>query len=93
MCVGLTEETKYLLARATLTMKVYEIGPLAVNNLPPPLPAHSVQCPVGTTGLQDCAVMLNSFDPLYINLLKTKLNLLYIRNQSVLRSKHFPARL
>jgi hypothetical protein len=29
----------------------------------------------------------------YINLLKTKLNLLYIRNQSVPRCKHFPPRL
>ena len=28
-----------------------------------------------------------------INLLKTKRNLLYIRNQSVPRSKHFPPRL
>ena len=26
----------------------------------------------------------------YINLLKMKNNLLYIRNQSILRSKHFP---
>ena len=30
---------------------------------------------------------------LNFNLLKTKRNLLYIRNQSVLRSKHFPPRL
>ena len=29
----------------------------------------------------------------YINLLKMKRNLLYIRNQSVPRSKHFPPRL
>ena len=29
----------------------------------------------------------------YVNLLKTKRNLLYIRNQSVPRSKHFPPRL
>jgi hypothetical protein len=29
----------------------------------------------------------------HINLLKTKRNLLYIRNQSVPRCKHFPARL
>jgi len=28
-----------------------------------------------------------------INLLKTKRNLFYIRNQSVPRSKHFPSRL
>ena len=28
-----------------------------------------------------------------INLLKTKHNLLYIRNQSILRSEHFPPRL
>jgi hypothetical protein len=60
MCVGLTEETKYLLAGATLTVKLYEIEPLGVNNLRLlPLPAHSGQCPVGTTGLQVCAVMLN----------------------------------
>ena len=30
---------------------------------------------------------------LKVNLLKTKSNLLYIRNQSVPRSKHFPLRL
>ena len=29
---------------------------------------------------------------IYFNLLKTKHNLLYIRNQSVPRSKHFPPR-
>ena len=29
----------------------------------------------------------------YFNLLKTKRNLLYIRNQSVPHSKHFPSRL
>jgi len=30
---------------------------------------------------------------IYINLLKTKRNLLYTRNQSVPRCKHFPPRL
>jgi len=30
---------------------------------------------------------------MYVNLLKTKRNLLYIRNQSVPRCKHFPPRL
>jgi len=31
--------------------------------------------------------------PMNINLLKTKRNLLYVRNQSVPRCKHFPPRL
>jgi len=35
----------------------------------------------------------NLQQPSLINLLKMKLNLLYIRNQSVTRCKHFPPRL
>ena len=40
----------------------------------------------------DCK-MESGNDTVYINLLKTKRNLLYIRNQSVPRSKRFPPRL
>ena len=41
-----------------------------------------------------CTVVLRiSIKYKYINLLKTKRNLLYIRNQSVPRCKHFPPRL
>jgi len=32
----------------------------------------------------------NTYMYIFIDLLKTKWNLLYIRNQSVLHSKHFP---
>ena len=37
--------------------------------------------------------LIQDFCYYYINLLKTKRNLIYIRNQSVPRSKHFPPRL
>ena len=36
---------------------------------------------------------INGFTERYINLLKTKCNLLYIKNQFVPRCKHFPPRL
>ena len=38
-------------------------------------------------------VYFNTLHKNYVNLLTTKCNLLYIRNQSILRSKHFPPRL
>jgi len=44
--------------------------------------------PISNYGFLKKAETCNTF-----NLLKTKRNLLYIRNQSVPRCKHFPARL
>ena len=57
---------------------------------------------IGTTKSQQTTLKINyklivslkmSRLPLPINLLKTKCNVLYIRNQSVPRCKHFPPRL
>ena len=43
--------------------------------------------------LNDAISCCGGSEDQYLNLLKTKRNLLYIRNQSVPRSKHFPPRL
>ena len=61
-------------------------------------------CPVGAklfhvdrcTDMTKLTVVFHNFantPKIMINLLKTKRNLLYIRNQFVPRSKHFPPRL
>ena len=43
--------------------------------------------------INDIGAVLGYYAEYIVNLLKTKVNLLYIRNQSVPRSKHFPPQL
>ena len=62
-----------------------EIGGAATN-----IPSRIFVCPPDILKRKDCNKPIRSFS---FNLLKTKRNLLYIRNQFAPRSKHFPPRL